>query len=133
MPIVRRECPRIDGLTCCATVACRPRSERLGPDSGAVKPEILMPGGRLMYHAPLVMQNGVGRFEPQLPNQHPPGQLVASPGITPMELNRAAYSCGTSNATALASRTAAITLSRLRELLQDYDGLSLRTTRSLPF
>ena len=96
----------------------------LAPDFGAVKPEILMPGGRLMYRPPLVMQNGVGRFEPQVPNQHPPGQLVASPGTTPMELNCAAYSCGTSNATALASRTAAITLSRLQDLMRDYGNLS---------
>ncbi len=91
----------------------------------AVKPEILMPGGRMMYRAALLMQNGFGHFEPSIPSQSPPGQLVASPGVGPMELGRAAYSCGTSNATALASRTAALTLSRIQELLRDYQGIAL--------
>lgn len=91
----------------------------------AVKPEILMPGGRMMYRAPLSLQNGVGRYEPSIPSQTPPGQLVASPGLAPMELGRASFSCGTSNATALATRTAAITLARLQELLRDYADITL--------
>jgi hypothetical protein len=91
----------------------------------AVKPEILMPGGRLMYRAPHAMENGRGRYEPSPPGQTPPGNLVASPGVGQMELGRLAYSCGTSNATALATRTAATTLMRLQELLRDYRGLAL--------
>lgn len=91
----------------------------------AVKPEILLPGGRITYRSPMSIQNGMGSFEPQIPSEHPPGQLVACPGVAPMELSRGAYSCGTSNATALASRTAALTLARIQELLHDYRDLSL--------
>jgi len=91
----------------------------------AVKPEILLPGGRIMYRPPLLMQNGMGCFDPSIPSEQPPGQLVACPGMAPMELGRGAYSCGTSNATALATRTAAFTLARIHELLREYEGLNL--------
>jgi hypothetical protein len=91
----------------------------------AVKPEILLPGGRIVYQSPLLIQNGVASFEPSIPSEHPPGQLAACPGLAPMELGRGAYSCGTSNATALATRTAAFTLARVHELVRDYEGLNL--------
>lgn len=70
----------------------------------STKPEILLPGGRLLF-----------RQEPANPtvlspvdSANRPGILTATPGIAPMELNRVRYSCGTSNAAALASHCAAL-------------------------
>lgn len=70
----------------------------------STKPEILLPGGRLLF-----------RPEPANPtvlspvdSANPPGILTATPGIAPMELNRVRYSCGTSNAAAIASHCAAL-------------------------
>lgn len=42
-----------------------------------------------------------------------PGSLTATPGIAPLETGRVKHSCGTSNATALASRCAALAYEQL--------------------
>lgn len=84
----------------------------------ALKPEILMPGGRQIYEEAL----GTGLPNIRLtPVQHygPPGQRTAAPSSVPGELDKTLWFRGTSNATALATRLGA----RLFEMLE-----SLRTT-----
>ncbi len=67
----------------------------------SVKPEILVPGGRQLFS-----HDGDGGYDiPQLPMRS--GQKVAAASMLPGERNRATYTCGTSNATALATRGAA--------------------------
>jgi hypothetical protein len=70
----------------------------------STKPEILMPGGRVLFRPdptnPLLLSPVNTAVQP--------GILTATPGIAPMELNRVRYSCGTSNAAALASHCAAL-------------------------
>jgi hypothetical protein len=85
----------------------------------STKPEILFPGGRLLF-----------RQDPANPallssvdTAGPPGVLTAAPGLAPMELNRVRYSCGTSNSAALAARSAAQVYERL-STLQLPDGFT---------
>jgi hypothetical protein len=80
----------------------------------STKPEILLPGGRLLFR-----QNPNGgntAVFSSVDSALPPGILTATPGLAPMELNRVRYSCGTSNAAALASRCAALAHERLAAL-----------------
>jgi hypothetical protein len=90
----------------------------------SVKPEILLPGGRQFYHPPMVESNSAATFTSVATN-NPPGQLVASPGTMPMELNRLVCSRGTSNATALGTRAAAMIHDRLLALRQEPGGNDL--------
>lgn len=80
----------------------------------SVKPDILCPGGRQTYteklgttHRQATLQASVGYA--------PPGQAVAAPGPLPGDVTKIAYTRGTSNAAALATRTAA----RLYELIEE--------------
>lgn len=66
----------------------------------AIKPDILIRGGRVLHHKPLGTD---ADFEPLL-RRSPPGVQAASPGVDSGDLGKTAFSCGTSNATALASR-----------------------------
>jgi hypothetical protein len=80
----------------------------------STKPEILFPGGRLLFR-----QDPNGGEPPvfsavDLPVA--PGVLGAAPGIAPMELNRVSHSCGTSNAAALSSRCAALAYERISQM-----------------
>ena len=68
--------------------------------SGAIKPEILFPGGRQLYNRDMDNKYVVSEFKSR------PGQLVAT--SSPPELNKYTYTCGTSNANALASRSAGL-------------------------
>ena len=70
----------------------------------AVKPEILFPGGRQLYHAPVTSGNAPACFT-LAESLLSPGQKVAFPGQGPMELSATAFTRGTSNATALATRS----------------------------
>lgn len=90
----------------------------------SVKPEILFPGGKVLFQPPLVAHEGHWEFKPSI-NLQPPGQLVAAPGTRAMELDRVVYCRGTSNAAALASRTAVQILERLDEVLAEYPGVVL--------
>ena len=72
----------------------------------STKPEILFPGGRLL-HRPNPPADGLVAFIP-VETTLAPGVLAATPGVSPMELGRVKYSCGTSNAAALATRCAAL-------------------------
>lgn len=72
----------------------------------ALKPEILMPGGRQIYEETLGTGEPNIRLAP-LQNYGPPGQKTAVPGSVPGELDKALWFRGTSNATALATRLGA--------------------------
>lgn len=99
----------------------------------AVKPDILFPGGRQLYLPRMY------RVPPEFSVAHhplPPGLCVAAPGERPMELDRTVFSRGSSNATALATRTAALIHERLltlrgepggERLTDEYMGVILKT------
>jgi hypothetical protein len=90
----------------------------------STKPDLLFPGGRQLY-----------REKPGNMHEHctlrvdrstiPPGLKVAAPGRVPGELNATRYSRGTSNATALATRSAAILQGVLNELRAEDRGEQL--------
>lgn len=81
----------------------------------AVKPELLMPGGKVILVRDLTTNPKV-RFKPYLGTQVP-GQKVAAPGVNPGDVGAVCYTRGTSNAAALATR-AGITLYDVLEELR---------------
>lgn len=83
----------------------------------AVKPEVYFAGGRQLYFGPVGVNDQPAEFRLATTNR-PPGLLVAAPGVSPMELDRAAHTRGTSNATALATRCAALAHQKLAEYRQ---------------
>ena len=99
----------------------------------AIKPDILLPGGR----QPLSEKLGNGHTNSVLKvgsTYGPPGQLVAIPGAQG-ELNRTRYTRGTSNSTALASRAAHFLYDVIEQLREDtgdslgreFDAVLLKT------
>lgn len=80
-----------------------------------VKPDILLPGGRITVPNPLGMPNEPAQLKP-LDSDNAPGHLVAAPGGG----SSRAYSAGTSNAAALASHQALKILSSLTSLRNTY-------------
>lgn len=87
----------------------------------AVKPEVLLPGGRQFYRPPVVRSADPASFEIH-DSIMAPGQLVAAPGLAPMELSRRVFCRGTSNATILTTRCAASVYERLMELRAEPGG-----------
>lgn len=86
----------------------------------SIKPDILFPGGRQLYSP-----SPSTALPPQFTvstSSRPPGVCVAAPGTRPGELNRTVHTRGTSNATALATRTAALIYERLIELRSEPGG-----------
>lgn len=87
----------------------------------AVKPDLLLPGGRQLF------SEGLGNIHPheQLQVQkvtgRPPGQRAAAPGRAG-DLTATRFSCGTSNATAIAVRRAAQMYEVLRALREGPGG-----------
>jgi hypothetical protein len=79
----------------------------------SIKPEILLPGGRQLYR-----HNGEGDYCLDYSPQ-PPGQKVASVPVGPGERSRVIYTRGTSNATALATRNAALIHESLESLMEE--------------
>ena len=80
----------------------------------AVKPDILMPGGRQLYEERIgIHQKATLEIND---SSMSPGLRSAAPGRNPGDLGRTRYSRGTSNATALATRTAAQLYEMLRGL-----------------
>ena len=77
----------------------------------STKPEVLFPGGRLL-HRPRPIADGMVTFD-AVDTTLAPGVLTGTPGVAPLELGRVRYSCGTSNAAALATRCAALALEAL--------------------
>ena len=81
----------------------------------ATKPEILLPGGRMLFMPPVAEGPEPAEFSPSNATSAP-GHLTACPGTGPFEMARVSYNCGTSNAAALASRYAAMSAGILSTL-----------------
>lgn len=73
----------------------------------ANKPEILFPGGKQLFQRPIAENQNPSEFQIARVTQAP-GSYAAAPGIIALELNRFAYSCGTSNSAALATHCAGL-------------------------
>jgi len=80
----------------------------------AVKPEIQLPGGRVVL-VEGAQQGNRASFDVQI-RPGPPGQRVAAPGPSAGDLTYTWHTRGTSNATALASRAASSLYDVLQEL-----------------
>jgi hypothetical protein len=91
----------------------------------AIKPEILLPGGRTVLLESL--QQGPNATFDVSTQSRQPGQCVAAPGPTPGDLSYTWYGRGTSNAAALASRTASRLYDVLDELRQGAGGDIIET------
>ncbi len=78
----------------------------------SIKPEILFPGGRQLYAAPLLDTDQ--HYSPDT-GLRSPGQQVAWDSAQEGDLSRTVYTRGTSNATALATRSGV----RIYEILSD--------------
>ncbi len=84
--------------------------------AGSIKPDILMPGGKKLYRQhPRSRQICEFNMESQPVSPYPPGNQVAVPGSSG-DLNASAYTCGTSNAAALATRLGAMLYEKLLEI-----------------
>lgn len=70
----------------------------------SIKPDILFPGGRQFYNLPIGSLSG---FIPSSVIAFPPGQRVAADSKLAGQTNRSIYLSGTSNAAAIATRSAA--------------------------
>jgi Subtilase family len=80
----------------------------------SVKPDIYFPGGRQLYERGF--SRGAETFFTIAASNQPPGLCVAAPGNLPMDLGKTIHTRGTSNATALATRTACLVRARLADL-----------------
>lgn len=81
----------------------------------SIKPDVLMPGGRLIYRNKAMTDGSNVELEPILNTAAPFGIKSAMPG-TKGSLNAFGYTAGTSNATALATRKAAMVYETLSDL-----------------
>lgn len=81
----------------------------------AIKPDILLPGGRVM-HRERINANLQETVLDTVTGAVPPGHKAAAPPLPGGPLNVTAYSRGTSNAAALASRGAAIAFDVIEQL-----------------
>jgi len=70
----------------------------------SIKPEILFPGGRQLYKTPHLDS---GQHYPTDTGLRAPGQQVAWDSAQQGDLSQSVFTCGTSNATALATRSGA--------------------------
>jgi len=82
----------------------------------AVKPEILMPGGRSLFQRPPLDGSDTVSLKPASTVARGPGMLAAAPGVAG-EPNATAHLYGTSNAAALGSRAA-------HQIIEVLDGLT---------
>ena len=87
----------------------------------SVKPDLLVPGGRLQFKRPAL--DGATGLQPV--HALPPGMQVAAPGSVAGELTHTTKSQGTSNAAALLSRAGALLAPVLSELREGNDGSAL--------
>jgi hypothetical protein len=83
----------------------------------SIKPDLIFYGGRQLYWSVEQSANTV-TIKPAF-FRSAPGNKAASPGNSPGELDATAYSCGTSNATALISRSAGICYDSLLEIFNE--------------
>lgn len=96
----------------------------------AIKPDIIFYGGRQLYRLSIQTTNPI-TIEPTI-SHIPPGNKVASPGRSSGELSATVYSCGTSNATALISRTAAICYDSLQQIFSEQAAEVDQSTYEVP-
>ena len=87
----------------------------------STKPDVLFPGGRQFFSERLGNAHPNATLE-VAPATVAPGILVATPATAPGQLNREKHSRGTSNATALATRSAAFLYEQLVSLRAEVDG-----------
>ena len=86
----------------------------------AIKPEVVYPGGRMLYREDLKKSTKTKyAMQPagNAPRPSPPGNSSATPDVQPGGLQKTAYSSGTSNAAALVSREAGICYDSLMDIL----------------
>ena len=88
----------------------------------AIKPDIVFPGGKVLYQEDLRLSRQdnyvIKPAEPSIRNT-PPGNKTAIPARQSGSLEGIAYSCGTSNAAALISRSAGICYDSLQQILAE--------------
>ncbi|MGH7440708.1 MAG: S8 family peptidase [Polyangiaceae bacterium] len=90
-----------------------------------VKPDVLAPGGRVVFVAE-DREDGQARFTLANPRpRFPPGHRVAAPGAGPGDAAGVRYVAGTSNAAALVSRDAARIADALRDLADEPNAAQL--------
>lgn len=94
----------------------------------SISPDIFLKGGRQFYSYQFG-QNG--QYKTSLSGL-PPGQRVASIGKNPGELNRTTFVRGTSNATALASRGAAMLYEVIDEIRMQYPDKTINDEHIAP-
>ncbi|WP_275425922.1 S8 family peptidase [Occallatibacter savannae] len=90
-----------------------------------MKPDVLFEGGVQLYRLSMNLTQPNGILEPAQTPRTGPGQLVAVPGHVAGDLRGTRYTCGTSNATALGSRSAALILDMLENLPTEWNAASL--------
>ena len=91
----------------------------------AVKPEILVPGGRLHLERPINQPDPAKTLFTVSEAPAQPGQLVAACDPAGNSNSKAIRLCGSSNAAALTTRRAAQMIERLRELQAEPGGAAL--------
>jgi len=84
----------------------------------SVKPEIMLPGGRMLYGRPVANRSDSVTLDPSPSSGIGPGILVAAPGLAG-ELDGTCFMHGTSNAAALASRA----VNQIFDVLESLSGL----------
>lgn len=88
----------------------------------SIKPDVLVPGGRLQFYRPVQNQQTLLRH---LRDAASPGVQVAAPGALAGDVTHTAKSRGTSNAAAILSRVGAFLASAVTELRQGAGGRAL--------
>lgn len=83
----------------------------------AIKPELIVSAGRVLFDEPLGAQSTI-KLKPRT-RMTAPGSRVAAPGINTGDLTKTTFACGTSNAAALMSRSASLCHDALVEILQN--------------
>jgi len=95
----------------------------------SVKPEILVPGGRLHLEKPLLTTGATSTTLKVSGAAAQPGQRVAACDPSGNSNSKAIRLCGSSNAAALTTRRAAQMIERLRELQAEPGGAALTDAR----
>ena len=95
----------------------------------SVKPEILVPGGRLHLEKPLLTAGATSTTLKVSGAAAQPGQLVAACDPSGNSNSKAIRLCGSSNAAALTTRRAAQMIEQLRELQAEPGGAALTDAR----
>jgi hypothetical protein len=82
----------------------------------SVKPDLIYPGGRVLYEKPVTRTDNV--MLPFRQRKIAPGNMVAAPGGDAGDLGKTVYGCGTSNSAARISRAASACYESLQEICE---------------